>query len=164
MGRSVGPYEGTLRNIIHAYKYEARSSLARPLAALIRDAAADLLADTDYVVPVPLHPWRRLQRSFNQAALLAGNLGPPMIKAVWRVRATRQQIGLPAAARRRNIGRSMRLSPLVRAPLAGRIVVVVDDVRTTGATLEECARVLMKAGVREVRAITVAVADNVNAT
>jgi ComF family protein len=127
----------------------------------MREAGADVLAGAECVVPVPLHPWRRARRGFNQAAELARHLGPPVVHALWRCRATPPQTGLTAAARRRNVRRAFLLSPWVARGRAahlvrGRVIVLVDDVRTTGATLEECARVLAAAGVGEVRALTAA--------
>jgi ComF family protein len=159
--RAAGEYEGPLRGILHAFKYEGRRGLAPRLGALLRGAGADLLSDADCVVPVPLHPWRRLRRGFNQAGALARQLGPPAVPGLWRARATSPQTGLDAAARRRNVRGAFVLSPLVpprsRAHwLANRTVVLVDDVRTTGATLNACAAVLLDAGAREVRALTVA--------
>jgi len=156
-----GEYEGPLRDIIHAFKYEGRRSLAAPLSALLRDRGADALRDAACVVPVPLHVVRRLQRGFNQAADLAAQLEPPLVHALWRTRHTSPQTGLDAAARRHNVRAAFRLSPLLpprvrAARIIDRIVVLVDDVRTTGATLEACARVLKDAGAREVRALTVA--------
>jgi ComF family protein len=155
--RAAGAYEGTLREIIQAFKYEGRRSLARPLATLMREAGGDLLGDADVVVPVPLHAWRRFRRGFNQAADLAARLDAPVLHALWRVRPTPPQTGLAARLRRRNVRGAFRLSPLVpRARVEGRIVVLVDDVRTTGATLNACAAVLAAAGAREVRALTAA--------
>ena len=130
----------------------------------MRSAGSDLLRDAHCVVPVPLHPWRHFRRGFNQAADLARRLGPPMGHALWRMRATSSQSGLTAAARRRNVGGAFKLSPLLSKTgqerlLGDRIVVLVDDVRTTGATLNACAEVLLAAGVREVRALTAAARD-----
>jgi ComF family protein len=159
--RAAGDYEGTLRDILHAFKYDSRRSLARPLGVVLRTAGADLLADAHCAVPVPLHPWRRLRRGFNQAEALALQLGLPMTRALWRRRATAPQTGLHAAARRRNVSGAFTLSPFGTREwrqtwLADRVVVLVDDVRTTGATLNACAAVLLEAGAREVRALTVA--------
>ena len=159
--RAAGEYEGALRDILHAFKYDARRALARPLGAMMRTAGADLLGDADCVVPVPLHAWRRMRRGFNQAGDLAAQLDLPVVHALWRTRATAPQTGLHATARRRNVARAFRLSPLLsrtsrRRWLAGRVVVLVDDVRTTGATLNACAAVLLRAGAREVRALTMA--------
>jgi len=159
--RSAGDYSGALRDIIHAFKYEGRRTLSRPLGRLMREAGAELLADADCIVPVPLHPWRQLRRGFNQAADLAATLDARVVHALWRRRDTVSQTGLPAAARRRNVRDAFRLSPLLRrhvidAHLRDAVVVLVDDVRTTGATLEACARTLREAGVREVRSLTAA--------
>jgi len=156
VGRSAGRYEGALRDVIHAFKYEGRRSLAAPLAAMMRDAGRPVLADCDCVVPVPLHPWRRLRRGFNQARDLAGRLDRPVADALWRVRATPSQMALPAGARRTNLRGAFMVSPLVT--IEDRVVTLVDDVRTTGATLDECAKVLLRGGAREVRALTIAIA------
>jgi ComF family protein len=157
--RTAGDYDGALRNIMHAFKYEGRRGLARPLAGMMRAAGGELLRDADLVVPVPLHPWRRLRRGFNQAEDLARRLDVPVLSALVRVRPTAPQTGLTAAARRRNVRGAFRVSPIrwrVRQRLDGARVVLVDDVRTTGATLEACAAALLDAGVRDVRALTAA--------
>jgi ComF family protein len=156
-----GRYAGVLREIIHAMKYEGRRSLAQPLAALLRDRHHATLAGAASVVPVPLFPSRRLRRGFNQAADLAALLGLPVVHALWRVRPTATQTGLTAAQRRRNVRGAFVLSPLVRRRIraryiTGRIVVLVDDVMTTGATAAACMEVLSAAGAREVRVVTVA--------
>jgi ComF family protein len=153
--RAIGPYDGALRAIVHAMKYEGRRSLARPLGALMRQRGADVLHGAGCVVPVPLHPSRRRERGFNQAADLARHLGLPVVAALQRVRATPTQTGLPAAQRHRNMREAFGLTR-AGGTLAGVTVVLVDDVSTTGATLEACARVLREAGVAEVRALTAA--------
>jgi ComF family protein len=159
----AGLYDGALRRIIQAFKYEGRRTLGRRLGAALREAGRDVLSDADCVVPVPLHPWRRLTRGFNQAADLAGCLELPVVAALWRIRATVPQTGLSASSRRRNVRDAFSLSPLLsrrdRSMLVARVVVLVDDVRTTGATLDACAKVLGDAGVREVRALTAAFAE-----
>lgn len=159
--RAAGEYEGPLRTILHAFKYEGRRGLAGSLAAMMRAAGAGILGDADASVPVPLHPWRRLRRGFNQADDLARRLDVPMLRVLWRGRATAPQTGLNAAARRRNVRHAFKLSPFLshdrcRGLLDDRTIVLVDDVRTTGATLDTCAAVLKEAGVREVKALTVA--------
>jgi competence protein ComFC len=170
LARSAGLYDGSLRQIIHAFKYEGRRVLAEPLAALMREAGESVLAGADAVVPVPLHPWRALQRGFNQADDLARALGPPVWRVLARTRHGPPQAGLPAARRHANVRAAYALSGPWPLPVRGgvwldalaarrlrnRVVVLVDDVMTTGATLEACGRVLAGAGVRSVRALTVA--------
>jgi len=153
--RAVGEYDGVLGAVIHALKYEGRRSLARPLAALMRERGRDVLVGVDAVVPVPLHPSRRRERGFNQAADLARHLGAPVRHALRRVRPTATQTTLPAAERHRNVRAAFAATRAARA-LAGRTVVLIDDVCTTGATLDACAAALKAAGVSEVRALTAA--------
>jgi len=160
--------------VLHAFKYDGRRSLAPALASLLRDQAADVLAGADVLVPVPLHAARRRHRGFNQARDLAAHLGLPVLAALRRTRATSPQASLAAGARRRNVRGAFALAPappwtratwrlsrrarLARTAdaLADRVIVLVDDVVTTGATLEACARVLRAAGAADVRAVTVA--------
>jgi ComF family protein len=161
---SGGRYDHALRKIIQAFKYEGRRSLASRLGRMMRQSGACLLDDADCVVPVPLHPWRRFRRGFNQAADLAAHLGPPVVHALWRVRPTSPQAGLNAQQRQRNVRGAFRLSPLVAHRrlidcIEDRVVVIVDDVRTTGATLQACAEVLEAAGARQVRTLTLARAE-----
>lgn len=156
-----GTYDGALRNIIHAFKYDGRRTLARPLALLLRERNAAALEQGDSVVPVPLFAWRRLRRGFNQSTELAKELDLPVVQALWRVRPTASQTGLSATERRRNVSGAFRLSPLLsrrtqRRFITDRVVVVLDDVMTTGATSNACAEVLLNAGARDVRVVTLA--------
>jgi ComF family protein len=145
-----------MKEIIHALKYERRRSIAPPLGELMRMTGARLLKDADLVVPVPLHPRREYQRGFNQADDLARHLGLPVVPLLKRVVYTQSQIDLPREKRRANVKDVFGLSvPGSRLPVPG-VIVLVDDVSTTGSTLDACARVLKDAGVKEVRAITAA--------
>lgn len=160
-GASLGPYEGTLREALHALKYGGRRRAAVRLAgALLEDPAVRLLvATSDLLVPVPLHPRRLRERGFNQSALIASELGrrtgrPAVSDALVRRRDTVPQAGLSAAARRRNVRDAFAVRR--RGPVAGRVVTLVDDVFTTGATAYACAGVLRGAGASEVRLVTVA--------
>ena len=151
----IGAYDGTLRAIIHAFKYDGRRSLAAKLGELMRIRGADAMRGADAAVPVPLHPARRRERGFDQAADLARHVGLPVIHGLRRIRPTAVQAGLPAARRHGNVRGAFALRPQAAA-LDGCTVVLIDDVSTTGATLEACARALAAAGVREVRALTAA--------
>ena len=153
---ALGPYEGSLRAIVHALKYDGRRSVARRLGTLMRVRGAHLLLGADAVVPVPLHRMRRLSRGFNQASDLARHLGVPVAHALRRTRYTGSQADLPASRRHANVRGAFRLARGARATIGGRCLVLVDDVSTTGATLEACARTLLDGGAREVRAIIAA--------
>jgi ComF family protein len=155
-------YGGAIARSITRFKYEGRSDLARPLSALLRRVAPRLGATgIELVIPVPLHPLRLAERGYNQAALLARplarDLGASFAPlALRRTRDTAQQATLARADRLRNVENVFA----VREPRAieGRRVLLVDDVRTTGATLRECMRVVMSAGARDVSAAALAIA------
>lgn len=151
---AIGAYDGALRAIVHALKYDGRQTLARPLSLRLRAAGSDVLAGADLVVPVPLHSTRERQRGFNQARELARHLGLPLVDALQRTRRTAAQADLPAARRNANV----RGAFVCRNPdrVHGLTLVLVDDVSTTGATLNACASALLRAGAREVRALTAA--------
>jgi ComF family protein len=153
--RAIGSYDGALRAIVHAFKYDGRRSLAATLGTLMQARGADVLRGANAAVPVPLHPSRRRERGFDQASDLARQVGLPVVHALRRIRPTAVQASLPAARRHGNVRGAFAVRSAVAA-LNGRIVVLVDDVSTTGATLEACARALAEAGVREVRALTAA--------
>ncbi len=162
VARSAGRFDGPLREVIHAFKFEGRRLLAEPLGRLLLSAGREVLVDTDAVVPVPLHPLRSLARGFNQADDLARQLKLPVWRVLRRPRHGPPQAGLPAGARRLSPrghfapGLRTRMRRPLGRPLAGARLVLIDDVMTTGATLDECARILRGAGAAEVRALTVA--------
>jgi ComF family protein len=141
-----------LRAIVHALKYDRRPSIARHLARRMRAAGADVLSGADILVPVPLHRSRQRERGFNQAKHLAKHLGLPVVNALTRTRSTSSQADLPASKRAANV----RGAFAPRVDVDGLIIVLVDDVATTGATLNACAAALLDAGATEVRALTAA--------
>jgi len=153
-----GAYEGTLRELIHLFKYGRMKPLAKPLAAHM---ALPLDRQFDVVVPMPLHWRRQWQRGFNQSELLARltarRRGIPMVNAVRRTRATSAQAGLSNAARRENVAGAFR----VRKPRAveARRVLLIDDVMTTGATASACALALKRAGAKSVTLLALARVD-----
>lgn len=145
-------YDGPLARAVAALKYSGEIQLAGPLGRLLARSAA-LARPWDLIVPVPMHPWRAVLRGYNHAALLARwaahhadqprSLAPRLLR---RLRATPPQAGLDAPARRANLTGAIG----VRLPVAGRSVLVLDDVTTTGATLGACIAALRDAGAREV--------------
>jgi len=157
---AVGSYDGALREIVHALKYQGRRSVACHLAELMRRRAPDVLQSAHCVVPVPLHWRREYSRGFNQARELARHLGPPVLDALRRSRATVPQVELSAERRRANVDGAFalrRASPISAAPsLEGCQVVLIDDVSTTGATMEACAKILRGAGAARVCGLTAA--------
>jgi ComF family protein len=158
-----GAYEGTLRELIHVYKYGKVRTLADPLGgflgrALARDERYDL------VTPVPLHWRRRWQRGFNQSELLAREIerrcGIPFAHTLRRVRSTSAQAGLSNTARRRNVAAAFTARRTLKADvLRGRRVLLVDDVMTTGSTAAACSQALKNAGAARVALLTVARVD-----
>lgn len=146
-------YEGVGKEIVHALKYRGYT---RVVDRLIAPLMLEVLEDTsrfDTVVPVPLHRSRLRRRGFNQAALMAraiaGELNTSVSDTLEVVRRTRDQVELSGAGRRTNVAGAFR----ARERISGTIL-LIDDVFTTGATMSECAGVLMQAGAREVRALS----------
>jgi ComF family protein len=153
--RAAVRYDDVARTLIHALKYGDRLDLAPTMARWMARAGTDLLADADLIVPVPLH-WRRLwARRFNQSAALAGFIaqqgGPPVsVTALKRARATPQQVGLSRTARAANVQGAFRVDAVGKAEIKRKHVLLLDDVLTSGATADACARVLLRAGARQV--------------
>ncbi len=149
---------GVLRRAIHRLKYTGQMELAEPLGSLLADWWVVHFPPADLLVPVPLHPQRERERGFNQATLLARRLSqaariPVVEHLARRQRDTRPQVGLNMHERAQNMAGAFVADA---ALAAGRRIVLVDDVCTTGATLEACAAALRAAGAAEVRGLTVA--------
>ncbi|MBL9010089.1 MAG: ComF family protein [Alphaproteobacteria bacterium] len=159
--RAVFRYD-TARDLVLRFKHGDRTDYAPAFAAWMARAGADLLAAADLVVPVPLHRWRLLARRYNQAAVLANALARRTGKrvladALTRTRPTPSQGAMVSArARRRNVQGAFAVRRGAAWALGGKSVLLVDDVMTTGATLEAAARALLRAGAREVSALTLA--------
>jgi ComF family protein len=166
--RAAVRFDEVARSLVHSLKYEDRLDLAPTLGRWMARAGRELLVDADALVPVPLH-WRRLwARRFNQSAALASAVssetGVPVTTALKRIRATPQQVGLTRAERGENVQGAFRVPAAARAEVAGRRLVLVDDVLTSGATLDACARALLRAGAAQVDVLVLArVVDAVRA-
>ena len=161
---SFGFYEGELRKLIHLFKYGRIQTLSAPLGRLLA-RALPREQTFDVIVPMPLHWRKRWQRGFNQAELLAVEIGrrthTPVRKALRRVRNTAPQAGLTSAKRRENVSgafHALRQTKLRRS-LDNLRVLLIDDVMTTGATAASCARALKRGGARQVTLLTLARAD-----
>lgn len=153
-------YEGSLRSLIHLLKYSGMKPLARPLAEyLMRAIPAD--EHFDALIPVPLHWRRQWSRGFNQAELLARYVAKQRGIPVWNVlrrrRATDTQAGLANAGRRRNVAGAFKVR--ANARLAGKRILLIDDVMTTGATASACAAALKRGGAGFVSLLTLARVD-----
>lgn len=153
--RAAVRFDGISRGLVHALKYGDRLDLAPMMGKWIGNAGREILAEADALVPVPLH-WRRLwARRFNQSAMLAAAIAaesgvPVATGALKRVKPTAQQVGLSRTERAANVQGAFRVPDEGKAVVAGRRLVLVDDVLTSGATVEGCARALLRAGAANV--------------
>lgn len=159
--RAAFLFHGTVRDLIHRYKYDRHIQLRRPLGLLLAGTLAPVVAEweADLLLPVPLHRRRLRRRGFNQAALLVELLAkewclPLERHLLQRVRWTEPQVNLPAPARPANVKGAFALKE--GTEVKGKRIILVDDVFTTGSTLAECARVLKRAGATAVFAVTLA--------
>lgn len=154
--RAAMAYDETSRKLVSRFKYSDQTNLLPTLVPWLVRAAQELLP-VDVIVPVPLHRWRLLRRKYNQAALLAlavgDELGLPVdLFTLQRRRHTKPQVGMKREARLKNV----RDAFVVTGNVTGKTVLLVDDVLTTGATLEACSEALLNAGAAEVRVLTLA--------
>jgi ComF family protein len=153
--RAAVRYDDIARALVLSFKYGDRLDLVPMMGRWMARAGHALTPEADALVPVPLH-WRRLwSRRFNQSAALAGSVSvvcgvPVLYDALRRVRATPQQVGLSKAQRADNVQGAFRVPPERKADVAGRRLVLVDDVLTSGATVDTCARALLRAGAAHV--------------
>ena len=159
--RAAVVYGGVARDMVQGLKYQDRTDLAPWMAKWMMRAGGELVADADVIVPVPLH-WRRFfRRKFNQSAELGRAVsrqsGVPLApSALKRVKLTRQQVGLERKEREDNVRGAFRVPPEAEIEIAGRRVLLIDDVYTTGATVGAATRALMKGGAAAVDVLTFA--------
>ena len=153
--RAVAHFDDVARQLIHGLKYRDQTELAEWIGVWMARSGAELLGDAEAIVPVPLHRWRLWQRRFNQSAALArvvareaGCAFEPL--ALQRIRRTAQQVGLTATQRDRNVRGAFRVGQNRQSAIAGKRVILVDDVYTTGATVRASTRALLRAGATRV--------------
>jgi ComF family protein len=153
--RAAVRYDEVARTLVHALKYQDRTDLAPTMGRWMARAGHELLDEADMLIPVPLH-WRRAwRRRYNQSGALArviqGKSGVRLRgDLLLRVRSTEQQVGLSRQQRASNVQGAFEVSPDRRSEVAGRRVILIDDVLTSGATVDACARALLRAKAAQV--------------
>jgi len=153
MARSAVYFSESAREIVHHLKYSDRISLAQPIGRLLRDVMEREHFNGELIVPVPLHRTRLRERGFNQAELIATELGLPLeTRPLQRGKKTATQTGLSRSERMKNLSGAFRL----RGAARGLSMILVDDVFTTGATMNEIARILKRGGAARVEVLTFA--------
>jgi len=159
--RAMGCYDGTLRKAIHLFKYKLKNNLAFSLASLMADRMQSFFVGVAYhlIIPVPLHPGRLRERGFNQslslARLLSTHYEIPLNRySLTRGKITKPQVGLSERNRKDNMRGAFLLSE--RSKVVDKNILLVDDVYTSGNTVDECSKVLIKAGARKVDVLTLA--------
>jgi ComF family protein len=153
--RAAVVFDDASKELVHHFKYQDRQEAGLAMARMMAGAGRGFLSEADVVIPVPLHRRRLWQRRFNQAAFLAQRLAaarglPWHGDVLLRTSATTSQVGLTAEGRRKNVKRAFAVPLDKQGAVDGKRVVLVDDVRTTGATAEACAEVLKQAGATQV--------------
>jgi ComF family protein len=160
--RAVAKFEGLMRPLVHGLKYSDRHDARRLFGTWMAAAGADLLADADLIAPVPLHRWRLLTRRFNQSAIIAGEVAQASgvrldQRILERVKQTPQQVGMTRDQRRLNMSGAFKIAAGRGAEIEDKRVVLIDDVITTGATINACARALKRAGAARVDVLALGV-------
>lgn len=157
--RAVLKYDEACRDMVLAFKHADQTRNAPAFASWMYRAAADMVAGCDLIAAVPLHPLRLLRRRYNQAALLAREISrlsgkPSVPDLVHRCRPTRSQGGLNAAARKRNVRGVFAANPKKLPHVENARILLIDDVLTTGATVDACSKALLTAGAAKIEVLT----------
>ncbi|MBA2126029.1 ComF family protein [Hyphomicrobium methylovorum] len=163
--RAVARFDGKMRDLIHAFKFHDNHNARGLFGRWLMDAGRDLIAGADVIVPIPLARWRLLSRRFNQAQILASEIGRRSSKpvkpfALQRSRSTKHQIGLSKAKRLRNVAGAFQVSSNGVSAVAGKAVLLIDDVITSGATAGAAAKALKRAGASRVDILALAIVSD----
>lgn len=153
--RAAVAFDETSRVLVHGLKYHDTQETGLLMSRMMARAGRALLAEADLLIPVPLHRFRLWQRRFNQSSYLAQHLAeregkPWRTNVLTRIKATRPQVGLDSAARRKNLKGAFHVGDRQESFIAGRKILLIDDVLTTGATSSACVQALKKAGAAQV--------------
>ncbi len=159
--RGVASFNEVSKRLIHLLKYQDTQKAGIAMARMMGVAGRKIIADSDIIVPVPLHRFRLWQRRFNQSGYLAQRISADtgkscLLDVLLRDKRTRQQVGLTAAERRKNVRQAFSVPFEKQHLVAGKTVLLVDDVRTTGATAAACAETLKDSGAVQVHLLTFA--------
>ncbi len=159
--RAAMVYDDASRRLVLGFKHGDHTYAAKSLAVSMHRASGDILKNADALVPVPLHRWRLFRRRYNQSALLAQQIAkmtqkPVLLDALRRIRATANQGHLNRKDRKENVKGAFAVPERHKDSVAGKTIVLIDDVLTTGATANECSRTLLDAGAKEIFVLTLA--------
>ncbi len=159
--RAALQYNDISRDLVLGFKRGDKTHIIQSFVPWLKQAGKEMLGQADYLIPVPLHPVRLIQRRYNQAALIAGALSksvdiPHLPIAMKRVRATPSQGHLTSDERTKNVQEAFDVHTKYREMINGKSLILIDDVLTTGATVNECAKVLYRHGARQVDVLTLA--------
>lgn len=161
LSRSALIYNDTSRDLILGFKHGDKTHVVRSFIPWLQKFGAEVLAEADFLIPVPLHPYRLILRRYNQAALIAHDLSkktdiPHLADAMRRVRATVSQGHLSLEERQKNVKKAFDIHPKFKDMIKGKVIVLIDDVYTTGATVKECSVILKENGAQKVHVLTLA--------
>lgn len=159
--RAALKYDDASRDLILGFKHADKTHAALAFTPWLKMAGQEMLEEADALIPVPLHPWRLIRRRYNQAAIMAQYLAretnaPVLVDALRRVRPTPPQGHMDAKERYRNVRKAFAVEPKRLPDVKGKTLILMDDVYTTGATVNECTKVLKKAGASKVHILTLA--------
>ncbi len=159
--RAALKYNDTSRDLVLGFKHGDQIQAILSFLPWLKAAGQEFLGEADYIIPVPLHRWRLLARRYNQSAILAQRIGkdvgiPSLITGLKRTRHTPSQGNLRSRDRQKNVNKAFAINARYKDRIMGKSIVLVDDVYTTGSTVNECAKVLKKAGAKDVYVLCIA--------